>query len=69
MIIATKGPGFVGKTKHIRSRYFFVKQHVDNGDVALVYKETESMVADMLTKPLIGANFRRFRAEMMGHAE
>jgi hypothetical protein len=67
IVIANKGPGYLGKTRHVRNRYYFVKQHVDAGDVSLEYLPTDMMVSDLLTKPLIGRKFRDLRAKLMGH--
>ncbi|CAI7849319.1 unnamed protein product [Closterium sp. NIES-53] len=49
--IANK-PGFVNHTKHIASRYFFVKDEVDKGKVDLTYCTTGDMAAEFLTKQL-----------------
>jgi hypothetical protein len=67
ILIASKGPGHAGKTRHVRNRYYFIKQHVDEGDVKLNYLPTEEMVSDLLTKPLIGKRFRDLRAKLMGY--
>jgi len=55
------------RTKHIKLRYFFIKQYVDSGEFSVVYCPTELMVADILTKPLHGEKFLRLRALLLGH--
>ena len=45
------------KTKHINISYFFMKDRIDNGEVAIKYCPTEVMWADVLMKPLQGAQF------------
>ena len=45
------------KTKHLEIRYFFAKDRVEAGDISLVYKPTEDMLADIMTKPVCGALF------------
>jgi KUP system potassium uptake protein len=40
------------RAKHIDIRYHFVKDAVMNGKISLVYEPTESMTADVMTKPL-----------------
>lgn len=40
------------RSKHVDMRYFYLKEQVDGGVVHLVHEGTDSMVADMLTKPL-----------------
>jgi hypothetical protein len=49
------------KTRHIGTRFFFVKERIESGEVVLEYLPTGEMVADMLTKPLQGQLFRRMR--------
>jgi len=39
-------------TKHIRPKYHFTREAVNEGEVRIVHKSTDDMVADMLTKPL-----------------
>jgi hypothetical protein len=43
-------------------RYSWLKDRVENGELEVVYLPTESMWADMLTKPLQGELFKKFRA-------
>jgi hypothetical protein len=54
------------KTKHIRVRYFFIKDRIGNGNISVKHCPTGDMVADHFTKPLQGAQFRKFRAEIQG---
>jgi hypothetical protein len=54
------------RTKHIRVRYFFIKDRLSNGDITLKHCPTGEMLADHFTKPLQGAIFRKFRAEIQG---
>ncbi|NBR23751.1 MAG: Ty1/Copia family ribonuclease HI [Micrococcales bacterium] len=53
-------------TRHIDRRFFFVKDRVDSGDIVIRYLPTDDMVADVMTKPLQGAKFERFRAKLLG---
>jgi len=55
------------RTKHIKLRYFFIKQYVDSGEFSVTYCPTEAMVADILTKPLHGEQFLKLRALLLGH--
>ena len=43
------------KLKHIKSRYFFIKDNIDKGEVQVKYKPTKRMWSDILTKPKQGA--------------
>jgi hypothetical protein len=60
-----KGRSTQERTRHIQTRYYFIKDRVGNGELQLVYTPTESMVADILTKPLQGELFRRLRRELL----
>jgi len=53
------------RTKHIKAKYFFVRHFHNSGELDLRYCPTESMWADVLTKPLQGAKFRLMRAFLM----
>ena len=46
-------------------RYYFIKYLVETGDVVIENFPTEKMLGDHFTKPLQGALFRKFRAEIM----
>lgn len=52
------------RTKHIDIRYHFVKDLVQNGYVKVKYLQTESMVADVLTKPLCVMKHHKFVNDM-----
>ncbi|GKA09647.1 hypothetical protein Tco_0688978 [Tanacetum coccineum] len=39
-------------TKHIHTRYHFIKEHVENGIIELYFVRTEYQLADMFTKAL-----------------
>ena len=49
------------KTKHIAVRFYFVADRVKSGEISIEYMNTGDMVADILTKPLQGALFRKLR--------
>ena len=54
------------RTKHINTRYFFVTDRIEKGDLTVEWCPTEDMTGDFFTKPLQGALFRRFRDLIMG---
>ena len=57
----------VGKrSHHINIRYFFIKDLVDRGVVKVEYCRTDVMVADFMTKPLMGEKFLIFRQKILG---
>jgi hypothetical protein len=49
----------MGQIRHIAIRYHLVRCMVLNGDVVLQFCVTEDMIADLLTKILIGAAYDR----------
>ena len=53
------------KTKHIKAKFFFIKDRVDDGEIKVLDCPTEEMWADIMTKPLQGTAFRVLRAELM----
>jgi hypothetical protein len=65
MILANKGHSTSVKTRHIGTRYFWVQDRIVRGEVILEYLATEDMAADILTKPLQGALFRKMRSLLM----
>ena len=46
-------------------RYYLIKDRVETRDVVIKHCLTEKMLEGHLTKPLQGAMFRNFRAEIM----
>jgi hypothetical protein len=56
------------KTRHLNIRHFWIKDQVDSGLVQIQYVPTEDIVADILTKPLQGIQFRKLRSILLGHA-
>ena len=46
------------RTKHIKAKYFLIKDYYDAGEVDLRYCPTGEMWADVLTKPLQGQMFQ-----------
>ncbi|SYW81522.1 uncharacterized protein UHO2_00046 [Ustilago hordei] len=64
-IQVSKDPAKHWKLKHIDTRYHFIRDHVQEGDVAIKYVGTANNIADVLTKPLQGLNTSRL-ARMIG---
>ena len=53
-------------TRHIKSRYFFIKDKVKSGEVSIEHKPTSEMWSYTLTKPKHGRGMRIDRAMLMG---
>ena len=70
ILLATNGTfSSSSKTKHIRSKFFLIKDKVDQGDIEVQYKCTECMWSDMLTKPRRGKAFCKFCGHLMNVPE
>ena len=50
------------RTKHIKAKYFLVKNYYNYGEIDLCYCPTDVMWGDVLTKPLQGQKFRDMQA-------
>ncbi|GJV53728.1 retrovirus-related pol polyprotein from transposon TNT 1-94 [Tanacetum coccineum] len=46
------------RTKHIHTRYHFIKEQVENGIIELYFVRTEYQLADMFTKALLEDRFK-----------
>ena len=49
------------KSRHINIRYFWLRDRIVAKDIQIEHMPTDMMIADMLTKPLTGELFRKFR--------
>jgi hypothetical protein len=47
------------KTKHINVQYFYAKELMDKKELIITKLPTEKMIADILTKPMVGAQFNQ----------
>lgn len=56
------------RIKHIKVRYFFIKDVVEHGEASIEHCPTKQMWADVLTKLLQGQVFYGMRAKLMGCA-
>ena len=53
------------RTKHIKARYYFAKDRIDEGEMDVRYCPTTEMWSDMLNKAKHGTPFKRDRAMLM----
>ncbi len=53
------------RTKHIKAKYFFIKNYHHSGEIDLQYFPTDNMWADVVTKPLQCSKFWMMRAFLM----
>ena len=57
---------YKGRSKFIDRKFFGVYEHIDNGDIKLVYVGTEQQIADYFTKIILGERFKGIRYSIMG---
>ena len=67
-IALTKNPVFHGRSKHILTRYHFIRECVENGQVEVEHVPGSEQKADILTKALGKVKFREMR-EFIGVQE
>ena len=63
--ILKRGPSAQLRTRHLSIRHHFAGDLMKRGELVIEYCPTEDMVADILTKPLVGQQFRRLRDKMV----
>jgi hypothetical protein len=57
-----------GRSKFIDRRLFTVHEYIANGQIEVYHCGTDDMVADLLTKSIIGQRAHRFKVILMGGA-
>ena len=60
----SKNPVLHFRTKHIEIRHHFIKDHIQKGDIELVFVPTENQLADIFTKPLGEYQFCKIRRDL-----
>ena len=63
-ISISRNPVQHSKTKHIDVRHHFIRDHVEKGDVSLIYVPTDKQLADIFTKLLPDERFSTLRLEL-----
>ena len=48
------------RTRHIKVRYFWLRECIQRKELCLQYVPTGAMLADILTKPMQGNMFKNF---------
>jgi len=59
-----KNPIFHDHSKHIQTKYHFIRVAMDDGDIRPNYIGTEEQLADILTKALPHARIQELRARL-----
>jgi hypothetical protein len=60
-ICLARNPVFHGRAKHIKVRHHFLRDHIEKGDIALKFIDTERQLADIFTKLLDSSHFASLR--------
>jgi hypothetical protein len=66
MQIAMQGKGTFKRTKHIKVRFFWIKDIIDLGIMLFNYVASAEMVADVLSKPTVGSKFQYLMSKLLG---
>ena len=64
-ISLTKNPVAHGRSKHIETRFHYLRDQVYNGRLRLDFCTSADQIADILTKPLKNERFEDLRRKMM----
>jgi hypothetical protein len=66
MKLEENGKASSGKrTRHFNIKYFYITDLIQRNEVRIEYCPTDAMVADYMTKPLVGDKFFHFRDHIM----
>ncbi|BAT81325.1 hypothetical protein VIGAN_03101800 [Vigna angularis var. angularis] len=60
----TKHPTSHGRSKHIETRFHYIREQVSKGKLEVVYCRSEDHIADILTKALKGERFLTLRKQI-----
>jgi hypothetical protein len=63
----SKNPGDFAKSKHIDTRYHFVREQVEKGTIILQKIDTKENLADMFTKPLDRTQFSLIASNIISY--
>jgi hypothetical protein len=55
------GEGAHGRNRHMRIKWNFIKEMIDNKEIMVEYCKSDEMLADILTKSLPNATFKKLR--------
>jgi hypothetical protein len=63
-ISVAKNPVFHNKMRHVERRHHFLRDHIEKGDIAMRYIDTERQLADIFIKPLNSYQFADLQGEI-----
>ena len=56
------------RSKHIDTKYHFMRERVDDNSIKLIYTPTDEMAADLLTKSLPQQKVEQHREQLLGES-
>jgi len=65
VVLLSTNPILHSKTKHFELDLHFVRDHIQHQCACLTHIPARFQVADILTKPILGASFTTFRDKLM----
>ena len=66
MRLEENGKASSGKrTRHFHIKFFYITDLINRNEIQIKYCPTEDMIADYMTKPLVGVKFEHFRKLIM----
>jgi hypothetical protein len=66
MHLEENGKASSGKhTHHFHIKYFYITNLINRNQITIEYCPTEDMIADYMTKPLVGTKFEQVRIIIM----
>jgi hypothetical protein len=63
-ISLSKNPVYHDRSKHIDTRYHYIRECIDRNCIVIRHVSTEKQLANMLTKALGGVRFQELRAQI-----
>jgi hypothetical protein len=63
-ISVMENPVLHSKTKHIKVRYHFLRDNIEEEKIALIHVPTHDQLANIFTKPIDEATFTCLRGEL-----
>ena len=64
VINLTKNPIQHSKPKHIEIRHHFIRDHIQKGDIEIMFVKIENRLADLFIKPHARDRFNKLRTEL-----
>jgi hypothetical protein len=55
----------LSKTKHIQVRFYYIRELIQQRQINIIYLPTHEMIADILTKPIVGKLFKMLRNKIL----